>query len=74
MNIKADSLCSFGDDMEDICHIYMNPDKERMQDMFITIHMMEYGVRSEEHTPKYTNVTMLYSDPITPEPLLIETE
>jgi hypothetical protein len=29
--------------MADICHVYINPDKNNINDMLVTVHLMESG-------------------------------
>ncbi len=42
-NQAGDSLCTYGAEKQDICHVYMNPDKESIMDLILTVHLMESG-------------------------------
>ena len=42
-NQAGDSLCTYGAEKQDICHVYLNPDKEDMARLIATIHLMESG-------------------------------
>lgn len=59
MNRVGNNLCSFGEEMGDICHLYLNPDKDNIKDMFLTMHLME-RMKQREDVPNYANVTIRY--------------
>jgi hypothetical protein len=53
------SLCTFGPDHKaDLCHLYINPDKAKIENMILTVHLMpEDGSR-----PAYTKVLIYYEE------------
>jgi hypothetical protein len=62
MNTQGNNLCSFGPEMEDICHVYLNPDKTNVHDFFVTVHLMNRGTKVLEELPYYHNVTIFYDE------------
>lgn len=63
MNRQGNNLCSFQDnDMCDICHVYINPNKEDLTQMWVTVHMMNRGVKQLDEAPEYRDVAVTYLD------------
>jgi hypothetical protein len=60
MNRVGNNLCSFNAKRGDICHLYLNPDKIRLQDMWVTVHLMERGIKQLDTAPNYQDVTISY--------------
>lgn len=61
-NTAGDSLCSFNASFNDICHVYLNPDKLNFKDtMIITVHLMESGRHIDsESNIVISNVSIYY--------------
>lgn len=61
-NTAGDSLCSFDATFSDICHVYLNPDKQNFKDnMILTVHFMESGRHIDsESNIVISNVSFYY--------------
>lgn len=62
MNRAGNNLCTYGDEMGDICHLYINPDKQNLSNIFITLHLMNTLGNSLERAPEYDSVHFFYDE------------
>lgn len=60
MNRVGNNLCSFDESKGDICHVYLNPDKNNISNIFISIHLMERGEKVFTEAPDYSDVVVEY--------------
>lgn len=60
MNRQGNNLCSFLEEECDICHVYINPNKEDIGEMWVTMHLMNRGVKELEEAPGYREVSVGY--------------
>jgi hypothetical protein len=61
-NTAGDSFCTFDTINEDVCHAYLNPDKNDFKNsMIFTVHLMESGRHIDsESMIKFSNINMYY--------------
>lgn len=57
--LSGSSLCTFGPDIKaDLCHLYLNPDKNNIQNLILTVHLMP----EDGSTPDYQKVRIYYEE------------
>jgi hypothetical protein len=61
-NRALDNFCTYGKEFGDICHLYLNPDKENMSALIVTLHLMNSEDEIRDEAPVYKNVKFLYID------------
>lgn len=60
-NNAGDSLCTYGSERQDICHVYLNPDKTNISNLILSVHLMESGRHIDDlSTYVFNNVSFEY--------------
>ena len=61
-NTAGDSLCSFNASYSDICHVYINPDRNNVSsNIILSVHFMESGRHIDSKSDVvFTNVSFEY--------------
>jgi hypothetical protein len=60
LNEVGNNMCTY--DSDDICHLYLNPDKTNISNMFVTVHFMNNEEQTMEYEPKYDKVLLKTPD------------